>query len=86
MIGFFSIYPAAAKISETVPSRSITAYVGQVLTLECFFEGDPTPVFDLDRVGNPLGKCSKYVVQRSVLQDATFLETPNNSRNTQQFS
>ena len=55
-LNLLSICSAPAKISETVPSSSVTAYVGEELTLECFVEGDPSPKIDVNRVGNPLGR------------------------------
>ncbi|CAB3978528.1 sushi, von Willebrand factor type A, EGF and pentraxin domain-containing 1-like [Paramuricea clavata] len=50
---------APAKISETVPSSSLTAYVGEELTLECFVDGDPSPTVTVDRLGNPLASGSR---------------------------
>ena len=52
---FFYFLPAPAKISETIPSSSVTAYVGEELTLECFVEGDPAPTITLDHSRSPLG-------------------------------
>ena len=52
---FFIFLPAPAKISETIPSKGVTAYVGGELTLECFVEGNPSPTVTLDRTHTPLG-------------------------------
>ena len=51
----FIFLPAPAKITETIPSKNVTAYVGGELTLECFVEGNPSPTVTLDRTHTPLG-------------------------------